>query len=192
MDKARVKNVSKIIGKTVLATLAVGGVVALVCVAPGLPFAVAPFVKKDKYRQNENFYKKYSRQIIKRLAKRGMVKILERNGETMLAITKLGKEQLRKWELGKLNIEKPKRWDGKWRVAIFDIPEKRRRIRNVVRQQLKDLGFHCLQNSVWVHPYKCEEIILSIAKEYNLLPYIMYMETNYLGRDKYLREIFNV
>lgn len=45
------------------------------------------------------------------------------------------------------------RWDGKWRVVIFDIPEKQRNLRDDLRLELKKLGFGCWQRSVWVTPF---------------------------------------
>jgi phenylacetic acid degradation operon negative regulatory protein len=44
-------------------------------------------------------------------------------------------------------------WDGRWRVVIFDIPEKQRQLRDDLRLELKKLGFGCWQRSVWVTPF---------------------------------------
>ena len=43
-------------------------------------------------------------------------------------------------------------WDGRWRMVVFDIPNKRTTQRVKLRRYLKDQGFGCLQNSVWVTP----------------------------------------
>ena len=50
-----------------------------------------------------------------------------------------------------------KKWDKKWRMVIFDIPEAKRPARDQIRRLLKDLGFLKLQISVWVHPLPCLE-----------------------------------
>lgn len=192
MDKKQIKTISQSIGKFVLATAVGGGIVALFSIFPGLPLAFAPFVSRDKYYGDEDYQRTYARKVIKRLKQKGLVKILEKEGKTMLAITKLGKKQLEKWQLGDLKIERPKKWDGRWRIAIFDIPEKKHRARDIVREQLKDFGFYYLQNSVWIYPYPCEEIILAIAKAYDLLPYMIYIEANYLGDDRYLKRHFKI
>jgi phenylacetic acid degradation operon negative regulatory protein len=44
-------------------------------------------------------------------------------------------------------------WDGQWRLAIFDVPESRSSTRVKLRRFLRDRGFGCLQNSVWVSPH---------------------------------------
>lgn len=43
-------------------------------------------------------------------------------------------------------------WDGKWRMVLFDIPEKDRRLRDLLRRHLGAGHFGYLQNSVWVSP----------------------------------------
>ena len=47
----------------------------------------------------------------------------------------------------------------KYRVIIFDISEMRRKDRDKLRRIIRGFGFICLQNSVWVYPYHCQEII---------------------------------
>ncbi len=61
--------------------------------------------------------------------------------------------------------KKPKRWDGRWRIVMFDIWEKRRAVRDCLRQMLMRIGFVQLQHSVWVYPYDCEEVIAFIRTE---------------------------
>lgn len=45
-----------------------------------------------------------------------------------------------------------RRWDGRWRLVLFDVPEARRTMRNKLRLYLQDRGFGYLQNSVWITP----------------------------------------
>ena len=39
--------------------------------------------------------------------------------------------------------------DGIWKLVIFDIPEKQRQVRNVIRAKLVSLGFMKWQNSIY-------------------------------------------
>ena len=59
----------------------------------------------------------------------------------------------------------PRLWDKKWRVIIFDIPEKRRSIRDKFRMMLRELGYYRLQDSVWIFPYSTEELVSSMKRE---------------------------
>jgi phenylacetic acid degradation operon negative regulatory protein len=45
-----------------------------------------------------------------------------------------------------------RRWDGRWRLVLFDVPETRSSTRNKLRRYLQDRGFGYLQNSVWITP----------------------------------------
>jgi DNA-binding transcriptional regulator PaaX len=65
-----------------------------------------------------------------------------------------------------------KSWDGKWKIVIFDIPEAKRRERNIFRSFLKRKGFVRLQNSVFVSPYANFEELDFIRKEYKIEKYV--------------------
>jgi phenylacetic acid degradation operon negative regulatory protein len=47
-------------------------------------------------------------------------------------------------------------WDGKWRLVLFDIPNSQNNRRQKLRRYLRDRGFGCLQNSVWIRPDSLE------------------------------------
>ncbi len=46
-----------------------------------------------------------------------------------------------------------KKRDGIWKIIIFDIPETKRQVRNVIRSKLVSLGFKKWQNSIWISPF---------------------------------------
>lgn len=71
-------------------------------------------------------------------------------------------------------LKKRAPWDRRWRMVVFDIPEKYRRLRNQVRGILKRAGFKQLQQSVWIFPYECEELVQLIQRESELAPHILY------------------
>lgn len=45
-----------------------------------------------------------------------------------------------------------RKWDGRWRLVLFDIPESQRTHRTRLCRGLRQLRFGYLQNSVWVSP----------------------------------------
>lgn len=63
-----------------------------------------------------------------------------------------------------------KKRDGIWKIIIFDIPESKRQVRNVLRSKLISLGFEKWQNSIWVSPYilakEIEDELNELAKHY--------------------------
>ena len=60
---------------------------------------------------------------------------------------------------------KKRKWDGRWRMIIFDVPEKKRRYRDYLRQMLKTLGFKELQKSTWVTPYPIPDFLKELLWE---------------------------
>jgi DNA-binding transcriptional regulator PaaX len=50
-------------------------------------------------------------------------------------------------------------WDGKWRIVGFDVKEKERNIRNVLRESLKLSGFGMLQRSLYISPLPVESLV---------------------------------
>jgi CRISPR-associated endonuclease Cas2 len=50
-----------------------------------------------------------------------------------------------------------------WKLVIFDVPEKHKKVRNILRAKLNQLGFKKWQNSIWASPY---ELDTEIEKEF--------------------------
>lgn len=76
-----------------------------------------------------------------------------------------------------------KRWNRKWYLVIFDIPEKIKRKRDILRENLKLLGFGQLQASVWMSPINYLKNIEEIIKNYDIEPYVILSETDKLGKE---------
>lgn len=99
---------------------------------------------------------------------------------------------LLKLELGGLAKNKPKKWDRKYRVVIFDIPEATRKVRDDLRRTIKGFGFICLQKSVWIYPYPCQDIIELLNKYLGIHGEMIYMTVDSIENDKWLKNIFNL
>jgi hypothetical protein len=89
-----------------------------------------------------------------------------------------------------LSLSQNTKWDGVWRVVVFDIPEEKRSARNLFRTKLKDLGLEMIQKSVFCHPHDCMKEIIFLAKVYNLEKYITYMEVSSIVTGKNIFKIF--
>lgn len=84
------------------------------------------------------------------------------------------------------------RWDKKWRVVFFDIPEKRRAERNVLRDKLKELEFREIQKSVFIHPYPCFDEIDFVVEYFQLRNLVRYGEMVNLSNEAELRLKFQL
>jgi DNA-binding transcriptional regulator PaaX len=85
-----------------------------------------------------------------------------------------------------------KKWDGKWRIVIFDIPEKYRTTRDSLRTQLSQIGFVKIQNSVWVYPYQCDEIVALLKFHLTLGKNAVYIVADAIEGEAILLKHFNI
>ena len=79
------------------------------------------------------------------------------NGTTTLVLSEEGRRLALTYDLDKMNISRPRRWDGKWRMILSDIPESKKKSREHLRYHLKRLGFIEFQKSVYLFPFECEK-----------------------------------
>lgn len=185
-ETARVKR--GMVLKTILGLLAVGGLIAVAAVAPNAVQALTLFTGRPR-----RHHLGYVKNTFNRLAERGLVRRQKgKGGKIYFAITERGKSELAKYQLGGLKIKKPWRWDGKWRVLIFDVKEYRRGDRDRLRDELISLGFVRLQNSVWVHPYGCEEVVMLLKTSFRFGRQLLYLVVEKLENDGWLRRAFNL
>jgi len=87
-----------------------------------------------------------------------------------------------------------KKWDGKWRAIVFDIPEATRRERNFLRKELKQVGFKELQKSIWIYPYDIKKEMLALLKLWktDFTGDIRFFEINKIEEDKDLKKHFKL
>jgi len=159
--------------KEVLISLATGGMIMVAATSPYFLMNVAKvYLKSRKLRSK----KEHARKIAKAfdsLRRNDLVILKEENGEFVVQLTEKGKKRIAKIQFENMEIKKPKIWDKKWRVVIFDIPDKKKKgAREALREKLKHLNFYPLQKSVWVHCYPCEEEIQFLAELFHITPYV--------------------
>ena len=96
-------------------------------------------------------------------------------------------------QIDSLKIKKPKKWDKKWRVVVFDIVELKKIRREAFRGKLKELGFRPLQKSVWVHPFNCKDEIALLRRFFGLSENdIRLITANKIEKDKELKSLFKL
>jgi DNA-binding transcriptional regulator PaaX len=112
------------------------------------------------------------------------------DGSISLVLTKEGRRRAAFFQQRTLHIKKPAKWDKKWRVILFDIPEKQRQLRDIFRHHLQKIGFKELQKSVFVFPYDCESELLSLVKLYDAEKYFRFILATDINDSKQLRKLF--
>lgn len=117
----------------------------------------------------------YLIRTVKEFYAKRVVDFKEQNDGTIkIVLTEKGRKRFLKYKLDDMEISIPRRWDGLWRLVIFDIPEKKKRARNALREKLKELGFSELQKSVFVFPYECQNEIDFIIEVFEIRSYVRY------------------
>lgn len=80
--------------------------------------------------------------------------------------------------------------DGVWKLIIFDIPEKQKYVRVVLRAKLKALHFKKWQNSIWVSPYaldsEIEQELNALAKKF----FVRLIRTTDINNTEDLEKLF--
>jgi CRISPR-associated endonuclease Cas2 len=179
------KNIQKIILNTIFAT----GMLSIALVAPNVISVIKKLEgsskrKKDlKYSINASFT---------RLKEKGLIEIVEVSGKKVARITKKGESKLDFLDKHNFKLKIPKKWDGRWRVVIFDIKESRSKTRFLLRKTLSGIGFIRLQNSVWVYPYDCEDLISLLKADFKVGKDVLYMIVEKVENDQPLHKIFNL
>ena len=114
------------------------------------------------------------------------------NGSVRIELTHRGKNLVRLYNLENMKLQKPKRWDGQWRIIIYDIPTHQRKASNAFREKLKQLGLFSLQKSVWVSPYEClsEIEFLATVFDIDINRHICYFFAKNIPHEKEIREFF--
>ena len=133
--------------------------------------------------------KRHLRTSIGRLRKRNLVYGKRRGKRLIFALTETGEQEARKIRL-KLEMAKLKRWDGKWRIIIFDVPEKLRGKRDLLRKELNNFGFAQLQRSVWAYPYPLPKEFVELWDNANILKYCVIFEAVNITDISALKQIY--
>ena len=92
----------------------------------------------------------------------------------------------------KARVTKSEKWDGKWRVLVFDIPEAFHLERDRFRLLLKQNNFVKLQASVFISPYSLSREAIIYLKEANLMPFVRIMKVEEMDDDKDLKKRFKL
>ena len=182
-QKSRKRTKRKNLQKVILETVALAGVLTISVLAPNVIGAMDKLGIFPARRQKEYIVSSASK-----MAKRGLLKF---NGR-FYELTDFGRKKLQRWQFVNFSLLRPKKWDQKWRMIIFDIPEKKKRTRNYLTLLFKKAGLVRLQDSVWIYPYDCEDIIALLKSDFGIGKYLLYVIVEELENDKHLREEFGL
>lgn len=185
-EASRKRKKKRDIQHAVLAVAAVTGFVAFAAVA-GNALQLLEYLPNEKYNLRHQAKSAAGRLVAKKYAM-----WVERDGKKYLCITPAGRKVLA-LEQAKVALKnQKKKWDGRWRMVVFDVPERRRKVRNRLCAIIGDVGFVRLQDSVWVYPYDSEDFITLLKAEIKIGKDVLYAIADTIEHDKGLRQHFNL
>ena len=145
------------------------------------------------YEKKKRFERYKLLRDLRSLQKRKLVDFKEfDDGRIKMVLTKEGKRKALEFQIDGIKLNTNKKWDGKWRMVIFDIPVYKNRARIALQKKLTDLGFYSLQKSVFITPYPCEDEIDFIASVFNVRGHILILYVSGFEGDEKLKKYFKV
>ncbi len=186
--------------KQVIGLLGVGTFLAASLVFPGLPITAKFIIDeyKDSQRKKElGKWKRFNlwrlRATLKRLYQEKIVEVkIDKDQEPMVVLTTKGKTRYLKSRFKEMITQKPPRWDGKWRLVIYDIADLKKTSQQAFRQTLKELKFLRLQNSVYLYPYPCADEIEFLRQFYGIGEEVLILTVAKLENEEAYKKYFGL
>ncbi len=176
------------VAQKVLLLLAAGIVLGL-STSPNSSFRFLKSIRDEWKRINNRAL----RRAIKNLYKSKLIDSWDGpDGTTTMVLTEKGKKKVLRYRIDEMTIAVMGHWDKKWRIVVFDIPEKIKKARDALAGVLKRLGFYQLQKSVFIFPHPCKEELNFVIEFFRLRPYVRYIEAIHLDNEPHLKEIFKL
>ena len=145
-------------------------------VTPNFPIVYTGILKMIEEMTKKKIPESKAKRVLKNLEKKEIVTI-DKKGDQVMVYLKGWNSTILKYSLRSLLDfkKREKKWEGKWFLVFFDVPEKQRNKRNYLRSFLHYIGFYTYQQSVYIFPYECEREIALIKKIVEGAKYISYV-----------------
>lgn len=122
----------------------------------------------EKYRR-ERGAKEFAK-LIYYLKRKNYIKIKSLDGQQGIMLTKEG---ISKALRASFTVDGgQKRKDGKWLMLTFDIPQKHKKARILLRSIMINLGYKMFQQSIWICPFDVLDATESLLQMHDLDRYV--------------------
>ena len=183
---AKKKRVRRNMRNAMLITIGAVGLIAVSTIAPNM-FQIlgrSGALARLKYQ---------TKGVLARLKMKGEIEFIERDGKRYARLTERGEASLA-LSRQKMSLAdgKPRKWDRRYRLVIFDVPEKRKKIREHLRSQMREVGFLRIQDSAWIYPYDCEEFVALLKADLHIGKDVLYAVIEEIENDARIRKHFGL
>lgn len=165
-----------------------------VLVTPNFPIVVGSILKIIEELKHIKIPKSKLKRTLQQLEKKKLITLEKEKDQVVVKILEAGKVNVFKYSLKSILDfkKKEKKWDGRWFLVIFDVPEKERNKRDYLRRFLADIGFYPYQQSVYVFPYECHKEVFLLKKIVEGGKYISYIVAESLEYEDKLKDVFDI
>lgn len=115
---------------------------------------------------------------VKEFEEHKMIRYVDNGQWWSVELTVKGRAMAEKIKLNDIKIIKPKKWDKRWHLVIFDVPEKNKIARDSLRKKIKEIGLVEIQKSTLIHPYPCREEINKIVDFFEVKKCVLQLEVS--------------
>ena len=132
--------------------------------------------------------------VLKNLEKKEILDLQEEEGKVIVYLKNKNHPKIVEYSIKSL-LEfkmKEKKWNGKWFLVFFDVPETQRNKRDYLRKFLVKLGFYQYQKSVYLFPYECEKEVELIKKIVEGAKYMKYIIAEKIEDELKAKEYFKL
>lgn len=185
-SEARKKRRKHNLQRAVLLAVGMAGLVTVMAAAPNALqlLEITGINARLRYR---------AKNAIGRLKQKGEIEFIEHDGRKYIRLTERGERTLAFMkEKTSLATKKLKKWDQRFRLVMFDVPEKRKHTRDRLRREMQEAGFLRLQDSAWVYPYDCEEFIALLKADLHIGRDVLYAVIEEIDNDVPIRKHFGL
>ncbi len=131
------------------------------------------FLLNDILKDIHGFTGRQLTTAVYELKRRNLIEKKNYEGSILVSLSQKGMLRAINYKFRMLDNKKEK-WDGRWRMVAFDVPNTCRKGRNALRYRLKMGGFYELQESIFLYPYDCKNEIDILLKLFKLEKYVRF------------------
>lgn len=169
--------------REILRNLAAGVFIMGSIMAPNVAQLAALFEPADRRK---------IRKVLKSLKDKRLIKLVSRGDDDYIEITEFGHKKLLKYNIDDMVLNTNKRWDGIWRIVMFDIPRRYHKAGIALQAKLSELGFYRYQKSVYIIPHRCQDEVDFITHFFGVEHCVKYLELEKLEDELKLINIFEL
>jgi len=132
--------------------------------------------------------------VLKNLEKKEIIHLIEKDNQVLVYLKDKNHPKIVEYSIKSLLSfkKKNKKWDGKWFLVFFDVPETQRNKRDYLRKFLTQLGFYQYQKSAYIFPYECEKEVILIKKIVEGAKYMKYIIAEKIEDEAIVKRYFNL